>query len=163
MLTLHNLAKNKAQKKNSKRLGRGSGSGAGNYSGRGMKGQKARSGGKSGLTSKSIKGYLLRIPKVRGFKSFYDKWPIVNTGDLNQAFNNGELVNLKNLIKKELLHRGTSGYKILGKGQLSKNLKIEANAFSKSALEQIKKTGGEAIVVAKKSAVVEREQAKKNK
>ncbi len=72
MLTLHNLKKSKGITK-SKRLGRGNSSGVGTYSTRGMKGQRSRSGGKSGLIARSINSYLLRIPKVKGFKSFKPK------------------------------------------------------------------------------------------
>lgn len=147
MLTLHNLAKNKANRRAGKRRGRGNASGAGNYSGRGIKGQKARSGGRVGLKIKSIKSYLLRIPKVRGFKSFYGKMQAVNTGDLERLFKSGDTINHKILLKVGLIKDNKAGVKILAKGKISKSLKIEAQAFSKTAQAQIVQAGGTALVI----------------
>src|SRR3989344_112430 len=113
MLTLHSLAKNKSHKSAGKRRGRGNASGAGNYSGRGIKGQKARSGGRVGLAVKSIKSYLLRIPKVRGFKSFYSKLQIVNTGALDRVFQDGDKINYRSLLKVGLVADNKIGFKIL--------------------------------------------------
>ncbi|PWB38412.1 MAG: 50S ribosomal protein L15 [Parcubacteria group bacterium] len=147
MLTLHNLAKNKSNRRSGKRRGRGNASGAGNYSGRGIKGQKARSGGRVGLKVKSIKSFMLRIPKVRGFKSFYSKMQAVNTGDLERLFKSGDTINFRTLVKAGLARDIKAGIKILAKGKLVKSLKIEANAFSKQALEQISRAGGEAVII----------------
>lgn len=147
MLTLHNLQKNKANTKPGKRRGRGNASGAGNYSGRGIKGQKARSGGRVGLKVKSIKSFLLRIPKVRGFKSPYGKMQVINTGDLDKYFKAGNEVNFRAMVKTGLIFDTKQGVKVLGKGRLTKSLKIEANAFSKTAEAQIVKAGGQAIVI----------------
>lgn len=147
MLSLHNLPKNKSHRSTGKRRGRGNASGAGNYSGRGIKGQRARSGGRVGLAVKSIKSYLLRIPKVRGFKSFYAKLPVVNTGDLNRVFKDGDRVNHRALLKAGLLPVQGTGFKVLAKGVLHKKLTVEAPAFSKSAAGQITKAGGQVIVL----------------
>lgn len=147
MLTLHNLQKNESNAKPGKRRGRGNASGAGNYSGRGIKGQKARSGGRVGLKVKSIKSYLLRIPKVRGFKSFYGKMQVINTGDLEKHFKAGNEVNFRAMVRAGLIFDTKQGVKVLAKGSLTKNLKIEANAFSRTAEAQIVKAGGQAIVV----------------
>ncbi|PIY78798.1 MAG: 50S ribosomal protein L15, partial [Parcubacteria group bacterium CG_4_10_14_0_8_um_filter_35_7] len=86
-LSLHNLKSRKRKKR--KRVGRGNASGHGTYSGRGLKGQKSRSGGKKGLKLKGFKVIIQNIPKTRGFKSIHPKMEIVNTGDLEKKFKEG--------------------------------------------------------------------------
>ena len=147
MLTLHNLQKDKNLARPKKRVGRGDGSGSGTYSGRGMKGQRSRSGGKSGLALRSIKSYLLRIPKVRGFKSIHPDAATVNLDDLQDNFNNGQTVTARDLLKVNLIKSIKHGVKILGDGKLSKNLIVKANGFSNTAKEAIIKAGGEAILL----------------
>lgn len=147
MLSLHNLQKDKSLTRPKKRVGRGDGSGVGTYSGRGMKGQRSRSGGKSGLALRSIKSYLLRIPKVRGFKSIHPNAATVNLNDLQDNFNKGQTITARDLLKKGLIKNIKHGIKILGDGQLSKNLIVKANAFSNTAKEAIIKAGGEAIII----------------
>lgn len=149
MLSLHNLEKSKSSTHRKKRLGRGNASGRGNYSTRGMKGQKSRSGGKSGLAGRSIKGYFLRIPKVRGFKSLNNSRATVNVGDLEKRFKNGDKINARAMLKAELIKTIANGVKILSKGDLNKKFIIEADDFSKVAKEKIIKAGGEAIIVGK--------------
>lgn len=150
MLGLHNLNKSKANAKKRKRLGRGNASGMGNYSTRGMKGQKARSGGKSGLAGRSIKGYLLRIPKTRGFKSLNSEMLTVNLGQLEKTFNTGETINARAMLKAGLINTIDNGVKILSDGKLTKKLTIEANAFSAKAKEAIEKAGAKAVLVSNK-------------
>ena len=149
MLSLHNLEKNKESKHRKKRLGRGNASGMGNYSTRGMKGQRSRSGGKSGLAIRSIKSYLLRIPKVRGFNSLQSKMAVINLRDLENNFSKGDTVNARDMLRAELVRSITNGVKVLSLGKLTKELTVEANAFSKSAAEAIVKAGGKAVVVGK--------------
>ena len=153
MLTLHNLQKDKSLTRPKKRVGRGDGSGSGTYSGRGMKGQRSRSGGKSGLALRSIKSYLLRIPKVRGFKSIHPNAATVNLDDLQDNFNKGQTITARHLLKKGLIKNIKHGIKILGDGKLSKNLIIKANGFSNTAKEAIIKAGGEAIEINRKKPV----------
>jgi large subunit ribosomal protein L15 len=153
MLTLHNLQKDKSLTRPKKRVGRGDGSGSGTYSGRGMKGQRSRSGGKSGLALRSIKSYLLRIPKVRGFKSIHPNAATVNLDDLQDNFNKGQTITARDLLKKGLIKNIKHGIKILGDGKLSKNLIIKANGFSNTAKEAIIKAGGEAIEINRKKPV----------
>lgn len=157
MLTLHNLDKNSSNKKK-KRVGRGNASGSGNYSTRGMKGQRSRSGGKSGLAIRSIKSYLLRIPKVRGFKSYKRDMSTVNLYEIEANFNTGDKITAKELLQKGLISTTANGLKVLSDGKLTKNFVIEANAFSKSAEEKITKAGGQAVVV---SMVKEKKEDKK--
>lgn len=147
MLTLHNLSKSKSKAGVQKRRGRGNASGRGNYSTRGMKGQRSRSGGKSGLALRSIKGYLLRIPKVRGFKSIHAKMSTVNIKDLDSRFHEGDTINARSMLKAGLITTTAHGVKVLSVGKLSKKITVEANAFSKAAQEKITKAGGKIVVV----------------
>lgn len=150
MLTLHDLNKNNDNRAR-RRRGRGNASGRGNYSTRGMKGQRARSGGKSGLNIRSIKSYLLRIPKTRGFKSLQSKMAVVNLSELNSNFEDKATINARALLKAGLIETINNGVKILSVGQLNKKFTIEANAFSKTAKDAIEKAGGKAVLVGKKT------------
>ena len=149
MLSLHNLQNDKNATHRKKRVGRGDGSGTGTYSGRGMKGQRSRSGGKSGLALRSIKSYLLRIPKVRGFKSLQSKMAVVNLADLESNFSKGDTVNARDMLRAGLVRSISKGVKVLSTGKLTKELTVEANAFSKGAAGAIAKAGGKAVVVDK--------------
>lgn len=161
MLSLHNLKPAKGSTRTSKRRGRGNSSGRGNFSTRGMKGQRARSGGKSGLQSRSIKGYLLRIPKNRGFQSINPDAATINLQELENNFNTGAKINIRELLKKKLIKTTANGLKVLSTGKLTKKFIIEANAFSKLAIEKIVKAGGEAkVVVVKKEKTETKKQAK---
>ena len=156
MLSLHNLKKGKGTEKKSKRLGRGNATGSGNYSTRGMKGQRSRSGGKSGLALRSIKSYLLRIPKVRGFKSLNKSKATVNVGALEQKFSSGETINTRAMLKAGLIDTISNGVKILSEGKITKNLIVEANDFSASAKEKIEAAGGKAVVVVVKKQALKK-------
>lgn len=147
-MKLHELEKNIGAKHSKKRVGRGAGSGLGKTSGRGQKGQKARSGGSVNPVFEGGQLPLYRrIPK-RGFSNhmFKHKYAIVNLEDLNN-FKDGtvvtpELLKASGLVKKEL-----SGIKVLGRGKLEKKLTIQAHKFSTSALEEIKTSGSKAEVL----------------
>lgn len=147
MLTLNNLKKSKGSTHRRKIVGRGTGSGTGNYSTRGMKGQRARSGGRTGISLRSMRSYLLRIPKNKGFKSIYPKMATINLVTLNDLFKDGDKVNARSLVKLGLIRTINDGLKILGTGEISKKLTIEANAFSASAKKKIEAAGGQAILV----------------
>src|SRR3989344_4682334 len=103
MKGLHTLQRAPRSIHRKKRLGRGNASGTGTYSGRGIKGQRARAGGRSGLTARSMRSYLLRIPKRRGDAEGVQKFVIVNVGDLQQHFDDGARVTLKAMREKGLL------------------------------------------------------------
>jgi len=157
MLSLHNLEKSKGNNKKKARLGRGNATGSGNYSTRGMKGQRSRSGGKSGLALRSIRSYLLGIPKVRGFKSLNAARAVVNVGDLEKNFSNGTTVNIRAMLKAGLIETIANGVKVLSEGKLTKKLIVEAHAFSAGAKAKIETTGGQAKLVQKlKSPKVEK-------
>lgn len=122
----------------SRRIGRGGKRGT--YSGRGIKGQKARAGAKIRPAERDI---LKKIPKLRGykFKSFYDKPAIINLKDLDKKFKAGGTVSPESLLKAGLIARvkgETPKVKILGKGDLKKKLIFKNVLFSKPASEKVK-------------------------
>ena len=130
-----------------KRVGRGTGSGHGKTSGKGNKGQNARSGGgvRPGFEGGQIPLFQ-RLPK-RGFQNINRKeYAIVNLCDLN-VFDNGTVVTPDLLIDAKIIKEIKSGVKILGCGTLEKKLTIKAHKFSASASEEIKKAGGTAEVI----------------
>src|SRR3989339_98418 len=134
-LTLSNLKPAKGSVKRRKKVGRGGKRGT--YSGRGIKGQKSRSGGKSGLKAMGFKQTLQRIPKSRGFKSLKPKMEVINLSDLELKFNDGDKVTVNALIKADLISGSKAGVKVLAKGKLTKKLIVVANAFSESAKDAI--------------------------
>jgi len=139
-LALHTIKGPKRKKR--KRVGRGNASGKGTYSGRGLKGQRSRSGGKSGLKMKGFKENLLRIPKLRGFKSPQPKKANIDLSDLDKHFDNGDLVTPHTLQEKGLIEDKKTGVKILSDGNLTKKLTFKDCWFSKAAEEKIVKAGG---------------------
>jgi large subunit ribosomal protein L15 len=143
-LNLSNLAPAKGSTKKVRRIGRGGKRGS--YSGRGMKGQRARSGGKSGLKAMGFKQTLRRIPKKRGFRSLQAKPAVVNLADLEKKFNSGDTVDGKKLIRAGLIASSKNGVKILAGGQITKRLTIFADAFSAGAKQAIEAAGGQATV-----------------
>lgn len=143
MFLLHTIKPAAGAKKKRKRVGRGDSSGHGTYSGRGQKGQKSRSGGRKGLKRKGMKQILLKTPKMRGFRSFYNKNKIVKISNINAHFKDGNEVTLQSLLKLGLIDTIKAPVKILGSGELKiKNLEFRDIKLSKSVEEQIKKMGG---------------------
>lgn len=132
-------------KKNSKRLGRGNGSGKGTYSGRGGKGQTARSGGKKRTQIRAFKSQLQKVPKLRGFKSHHRKEEIVTLKVLDSLFKDGDKVTPEILQEKGLVSVLDKGVKILATGELNKKLTIENCVTSKRAMELIEKAGGKLV------------------
>jgi large subunit ribosomal protein L15 len=147
MLTLGNLKRASGSKTDKRRVGRGNASGKGNYSGRGGKGQRARSGGKNKLALKGIRGYLLRIPKNRGFKSSKPRMAIVNLGQINEVAKANDLITPVYLLNKGLVAEIGKGVKILGQGKLTKKLTIKAHKFSQTAKEAIIKSGSKLEII----------------
>jgi large subunit ribosomal protein L15 len=167
-LSLHTL-KPAQPRKARKRVGRGLGSGKGRYSGRGIKGQKARSGSHSmrpGFEGGQMPIYM-RLPKQRGPYS-KDAMPIgphrtstvpVNLRDLDRVFEDGAEVTLEAMIEKGLIKNSKTDVKILGQGELTKKLSVTAHAFSASAREKIEKAGGSATAL--REPVEKRKRARK--
>jgi large subunit ribosomal protein L15 len=155
-LNLHSLKPAQARKAR-KRVGRGLGSGKGRYSGRGIKGQKARAGSHK-LPAGFEGGQMpidMRLPKLRGSTSA-DAMPVgpfrtqtvpVNVRDLEARFDSGAEVTLEALVEKGLIKHVRTDVKILGQGELRKRLTVTAHAFSASAREKIERAGGTAVAL----------------
>ncbi len=144
MISLNNRTKINKPKK---RVGRGIGSGKGKTSGRGVKGQKSR----SGVAIKSFEGGQMplyrRLPK-RGFNPISkDKVAILNLNKIQshidkKKINPNEILNSSLLIKLKLINKNSIKLKILGKGEVKEKINIEADLASKSAIEKLEKIGG---------------------
>ena len=150
-LGLHNLQPARGSRKRRKRVGRGNASGHGTYSTRGQKGQRSRSGGKSGLKLRGIKQRVQKIPKLRGFKSRNVSMEVVNLRDLDSKFKEGDTVDSRAMFKAGLIKYIKRGVKVLGDGRLGKKLKVRANHFSRSAKDAIIDVGGEVELVTRNS------------
>ena len=125
------------------RRGRGHGSGNGKTAGKGHKGQKARSGApRPGFEGGQMPLYR-RLPK-RGFKNFNSKIIVgINVSEL-ERFDNDSTITVDTLIETGIVKNPRDGVKILGRGELTKKLNVQANAFSASAKEKIEALGGTA-------------------
>ena len=129
------------------RKGRGAGSGNGKTAGKGHKGQNARSGGgvRPGFEGGQIPLYR-RLPK-RGFNNVFAKhYAIVNVSDL-EVFDNGAVVTTEALLEKRIIRKALDGVKILGRGELTKKVTVQAAIFSAGAKEKIESVGGKCEVV----------------
>jgi large subunit ribosomal protein L15 len=145
------------KRKTRKRVGRGMGSGKGRYSGRGIKGQKARSGShtmRPGFEGGQMPIYM-RLGKKRGPYS-KDAMPVgphrthsvaVNVRDLERVFDDGAEISPEALVEKGLLKSTRIDVKILGDGELKKKLSVTAHMFSKTAREKIESAGGTATAL----------------
>lgn len=147
-MKLYNLHPNEGATHATKRLGRGTSSGHGKTSGKGHKGQNARSGG--GVRAVFEGGQLplyRRLPK-RGFTNarFKVEYAVINMTDLNK-FDNGAVITPELLKEMGLVKNQLSGIKVLGNGTLEKKVTIKAHKFSAKAVEQIEKLGGKAEVI----------------
>ena len=130
-----------------KRLGRGTGSGLGKTSGKGHKGAKARSGGGKGPGFEGGQITLMRrIPK-RGFTNIFRKEFVAINVDRLEIFEDGMVVTPVELIQYGIIKNVEDGVKILGNGELTKKLTVQANKFSASAKEKIEAAGGKAEVI----------------
>ncbi len=146
-MDLSNLKPAPGSTKNRKRIGRGPGSGTGKTSGKGHKGQNARSGGgvKPGFEGGQMP--LQRRTPKRGFTSVNKKvYNLVNLRDL-EVFEAGTVVDLEQYGKAGLISNPNDAIKILADGELSKALTVQAHKFSKSAAEKIESAGGKAEVI----------------
>jgi large subunit ribosomal protein L15 len=134
------IRKNKSRK----RIGRGPGSGHGKTSTRGHKGWYSRSGTTNRLGYTGGQTPLARRIAKRGFnnRQFAPIVAVVNVSALNEAFDSGATVNPQTLLEKGLAKGAFDEIKILGNGDLTKKLSVEAHRFSKSAEEKITKQGG---------------------
>lgn len=143
-MRLHELYPFPEERKNRKRVGRGQGSGSGKTSGRGHKGQKARSGGTSkvGFEGGQMRLYR-RLPK-RGFKNpFRAEYQAINLDKLLAAFEGKTEITLLDIYGRGLVKNGAP-VKILGVGELARAVTIEAHRFSATAKDKIVAAGGTA-------------------
>lgn len=140
-MELSNLKPKKGSRHAKKRVGRGPGSGHGKTAGRGEKGQKSRSGYKSKLGFEGGQMPLHRRLPKRGFTNiFKQEFAVVNLSDLDR-FDSGATVDADALRSAGLV-RSNKKIKVLGTGEISKKLNVQADAFSKTAREKIEAAGG---------------------
>jgi large subunit ribosomal protein L15 len=147
-MTLEDLRPNPGARKSKTRLGRGHGSGSGKTAGRGTKGQKARSGR---ATGRGFEGGQLpiqqRLPYKRGFTNIYKaQWEVVNLDRLDELAVEGPITPAV-LVERGVIRGLEFPVKILGNGEVTKPLDVEAHAFSKRATEQIHAAGGTATTL----------------
>ena len=142
-MKLHELTPAEGSARDSFRKGRGPGSGNGKTAGKGHKGQNARSGGgvRPGFEGGQLPLYR-KLPK-RGFNNskFAKVYAIVNVEALN-VFEDGAVVDLEALLAKKIVRKANDGLKVLGNGELTKQLTVKATVFSATAKEKIEAAGG---------------------
>ena len=147
-MKLHELSPAAGSTKERKRIGRGAGSGQGKTAGKGHKGQKARAG--RGMRPGFEGGQMplqRRVPQ-RGFNNiFRTEMAIVNVAALEANYDAGAVVTIDSLIEKGLVKKVLDGVKVLGYGELSKALTVQANAISESAKQKIEAAGGKIEVI----------------
>lgn len=147
-MKLHELEKNIGATHRKKRVGHGPASGLGKTSGRGQKGQKARSGGSINPVFEGGQLPLYRRLPKRGFTNarFKIRYATINVESLN-VFEDGTIVTPALLKDKGIIKKELDGLKVLGNGKLERKLTIQANKFSTSALAKIKESGSKAEVI----------------
>lgn len=147
-MKLHELSPAPGSTKEVKRVGRGHGSGNGKTAGKGHKGQNSRSGGGVRIGFEGGQMPLARrIPK-RGFnnKMFATKYATINLSSLNK-FKDGTVVDAELLLAAGVIKKVDDGVKVLGNGEITSKLTVNAAAFSQTAKEKIEKAGGKAEVI----------------
>ncbi len=147
-MKLHELTKNEGATSSRKRVGRGAGSGLGKTSGKGQKGQKARSGAAINPVFEGGQSPLYRRLHKRGFSNadFKVRYATLNVSDLN-IFKDGDTITPELLKEKGIIKKQLDGIKVLGNGNLERKLTIKANRFSASALQKIEESGSKAEVI----------------
>ena len=146
-MNLNELQPAKGSKFSRKRVGRGIGSGTGKTSGKGHKGQNARSGGgvRPGFEGGQMPLYR-RLPK-RGFKNIFAKQYVTINVEALEKLEDGTEVTAQVLKDNGIISKTLDGVKILGRGELTKKLTVKVAKFSESAKEKIEKAGGKAEVI----------------
>ena len=150
-MTMHNHTVSSAGSKTRKRkrIGRGDASGNGSYSGKGMKGQKSRSGGgvRPGFEGGQLP-LIKRLPSLRGFTNiFKTQYHAVNLDTILKMYPNGGDVSPGTLVETGVLKDQKLPLKVLGRGEINVNLKVSAHKFTKSAREKIETAGGTIQVI----------------
>ncbi|MBI1210088.1 MAG: 50S ribosomal protein L15 [Alphaproteobacteria bacterium] len=168
-MKLNEIRDNEGAHHRFKRLGRGPGSGKGKTAGKGVKGQKARAGhhGMFGFEGGQMPLHM-RMPK-RGFNNIFARqYSIVNLGTLQKAVDAGKIasgatVTAQSLVDAGIVRPAADGVRLLGKGELKAHLNLEVTHASGSAIEAVKKAGGQVKVLGKKPRHVTRKEAKPGK
>jgi len=150
-MKLHDLKPNEGSKKNRRRVGRGPAAGQGKTAGRGMKGQKSRSGAGGALYRQGGNlPFYRKLPFMRGVgftpinRIHYNE---VNVDSLERRFKAGTEVTPELLEENNLLHKTRNPVAILGRGEIKKALTVKAHKFTKSAKEKIEAAGGKAELI----------------
>ncbi len=138
----HTITPKENSARSKKRVGRGNGSQKGTYAGRGLKGQKSRSGSKSGRSVAGAKQAILKVPKLRGFKSPHPKAQSVTLATLERVAKEGVLVTPFFLKEIHIVKSTREPVKIVGSGELKKKVTITGCLATKSAVAAIEKAGG---------------------
>src|ERR1700687_3342789 len=145
-MNLSQLRPPKGQKQKNQRVGQGMGTGRGKFSGRGAKGAKSVSGYSR---MRGFEGGQMplhrRLPK-RGFTNIFKKqYAIVNLGSLDKL--EGDDFNPERMMELGIVRKMRDGVKVLGSGDITRKIRVEAHLFSRSAMEKIQKAGGKAAVI----------------
>lgn len=132
-----------------KRVGRGNGSGIGKTAGRGLNGQKSRSGGGKGAGFEGGQTPLARrLPKLPGFKNFNRTTYVpVNVSRLEKKFSDGDTVDIDSLVAKGIIKNKKTAVKVLGDGEITKKLTVKVDKVSASAKKKIEAAGGKVDTV----------------
>ena len=148
-MELNELKKFEGATHSRKRVGRGPGSGLGKTSGRGENGQKSRSGVSISPVFEGGQSPLFRRLHKRGFSNakFKTVYATINVGELNELFNDGDVVTPELLKEAGLVKKELNGIKVLGNGKLEKKLTVKANLFTNSAITKIEELGGTTEVI----------------
>ena len=147
-MELHDLKPAPGAKRGRKRVGRGPGSGSGKTAGKGHKGQKSRSGYSRRYGFEGGQMPLVRRLPKRGFTNIFRvEFQVINLRDLERVFADGDAVSPEALLEKGLVRRGTQPIKVLGDGDLTKKLVVQAHKFSAAARTGIENAGGSCEVV----------------
>lgn len=143
-MKLHDLKPDKGATRRKRRVGRGIAAGQGKTAGRGTKGQGARSGGGKGPYFEGGQLPLVRrLPFKRGFTNLFRiEYQEVNVDTLQANFNDGDVVTPQTLTDKRLIRDADEPVKILGRGEISIKLMVQAHAYTNSAREKIEGAGG---------------------
>lgn len=156
-LSLSNLQPARGSKRRAKTIGRGGKRGT--YSGRGLKGQKARSGGRKGLKRLGMRQLMERTHQLRGFRSRHQKPATVSLGTLNRYYTDGATVTPADLLTKKIVTTVKNGVKVLSNGALQIKIKVTGCAASAAAIKKIQAAGGE-IATLEKQPVTPKSQVK---
>ncbi len=143
-MKLHDLRPDPGSTQKRRRVGRGHAAGQGKTAGRGTKGQGARSGGKKGPYFEGGQlPFVRRLPFKRGFTNLFRiEYQEVNVDDLQARFDDGDIVTPALLAQRGLIREAEEPVVILGRGEISHKLAVQAHRFSKSAIKKIEDAGG---------------------